>query len=125
VVRGTYKRSIAQALSTALESLGVTDVETRNPWYFPSIGEYTNLLEQQGFEVTYAILFTRPTPLADKQAGIANWIQMFATSFIAGLTPDQQTQVIHQVEQSLREKMYSDGSWTADYKRLRFFAMRV
>ncbi|TVP59725.1 MAG: methyltransferase domain-containing protein [Nodularia sp. (in: Bacteria)] len=118
-------QAITQALSTALESLGITDVETRNPWYFPSIGEYATLLEQQGFEVTYAILFTRPTPLTDKQAGMANWIQMFASTFLKGLSSDQQKQVIRQVEQSLPEKMYCDGSWMADYKRLRFFAIRV
>ena len=50
---------------------------------------------------------------------------MFASNFLTGLSPDQQTQVIRQVEQTLPRKMYSDGSWTADYKRLRFFAMRV
>ncbi|MDB9374568.1 hypothetical protein [Nodularia sphaerocarpa] len=50
---------------------------------------------------------------------------MFTSTFLAGLTAKQQTQVIHQVEQSLPEKMYADGNWTADYKRLRFFAMRV
>jgi|OM-RGC.v1.036390115 hypothetical protein len=45
---------------------------------------------------TYVILFS---PLADKQAE---------------LSPGHQTQVIRQVEQSLPEKMYCDGSWTAD-----------
>ena len=118
-------QAISQALSTAVKSLGITDVDTRNPWYFPSIGEYTTLLEKQGFEVTYAILFPRPTPLADQQAGMANWIQMFASTFLVGLTPDQQTEVIHQVEQALPQKMYSDGSWMADYKRLRFFAIKA
>lgn len=31
--------------------------------YFPSIGEYVTILETQGFNVIYATLFNRPTPL--------------------------------------------------------------
>ncbi|MFC7189008.1 hypothetical protein [Halocatena marina] len=36
----------------------------RTPWYFPSLGEYASLLESNGFEVTYARLFDRPTTLS-------------------------------------------------------------
>ncbi|WP_414528914.1 class I SAM-dependent methyltransferase [Nodularia chucula] len=118
-------QAITKALYSGLEALGIPKLEILNPWYFPSIGEYTTLLEKQGFDVTYAILFNRPTPLADKQAGIANWIQMFAGNFIAGLSSDQKTQLVNHVEQSLPPQMYSDGSWKADYKRLRVFALKV
>lgn len=33
------------------------------PWYFPSIGEYTSLMEEVGFEVIYAVYFERPSKL--------------------------------------------------------------
>lgn len=117
-------QAIAQALHMALETIGI-NAETLNPWYFPSIAEYSTLLEQQGFEVAYAMLFARPTFLADKEAGMANWLQMFASNFFVGLSADQQLQVIRQVEQSLKPTLYSEGNWTADYKRLRILAYKL
>lgn len=33
------------------------------PWYYPSIGEYTSLMEKVGFRVIFAQHFDRPTPL--------------------------------------------------------------
>ncbi|WP_414545487.1 class I SAM-dependent methyltransferase [Nostoc sp. CCY0012] len=117
-------QAIAQALYTALEAVGIA-AQTLNPWYFPSIGEYATLLEQQGFNVAYGILFARPTALAEKEAGMANWLQMFASAFLAELSPEQQTQVISQIEQSLKPTLYSESTWTADYKRLRILAFKI
>ena len=46
------------------------------PFYFPTIGEYTTLLEKVGFKVKYAILFDRMTKL-NGEDGLADWIKMF------------------------------------------------
>src|SRR5277367_806312 len=48
-----------------------------NPWYFPSLAEYAGLLEKHGFEVTFASLFDRPTPLEDGERGLQNFLEMF------------------------------------------------
>ncbi|HEY9642897.1 MAG TPA: class I SAM-dependent methyltransferase, partial [Coleofasciculaceae cyanobacterium] len=100
--------AIVQALYQALEAIGCQPV---NPWYFPSIGEYATRLEQQGFEVNYAVLFDRPTPL--ESGGLANWLQMFASSFLSQLSADQQQQVIQQVEELLRPSQSQNGTWIA------------
>ncbi|MEH1910832.1 class I SAM-dependent methyltransferase [Nostoc sp.] len=115
--------AIVTALSSALEAFNIS-AQTLNPWYFPSIGEYATLLEQQGFDVIYAILFPRPTPLAEGEAGMANWIQMFASSFLAELSGEQHTQVIHAVEEQLKPTLYQQGTWTADYRRIRIVAIK-
>ncbi|MEH2359296.1 class I SAM-dependent methyltransferase [Nostoc sp.] len=115
--------AIATALSSALEAFNIS-AQTLNPWYFPSIAEYATLLEQQGFDVIHAILFPRPTPLAEGEAGMANWIQMFASSFLAGLSGEQQTQVIRAVEEQLKPTLYQQGTWTADYRRIRIVAIK-
>ncbi len=117
-------QAIAHAIHNALEALGISAVAL-NPWYFPSIGEYATLLEHQGFDVIYAILFARPTPLAEGEAGMANWIKMFASAFFAGLSTDQQTQVIRHVEEYLQPTLYHQGIWTADYRRIRILAIKV
>ncbi|MEH2193921.1 MAG: methyltransferase domain-containing protein [Nostoc sp.] len=116
--------AIATALESALEAINIP-AQALNPWYFPSIGEYATLLEQQGFDVIHAILFARPTPLAEGEAGMANWIGMFASSFLAGLSDEQQIQVIRVVEKYLKPTLYQQGTWTADYRRIRIVAIKV
>ena len=117
-------QAIVQALYSALEAINI-DAPALNPWYFPSIGEYTTLLEQQGFDVIYANLFTRPTTLADGEVGIANWIEMFASNFLSGLSVEQQKQIIPAVEGQLKPTLYQRGSWTVDYRRIRIVAIKV
>ncbi len=43
---------------------------------YPSVGEYSSILEAQGLEVRSAVLFDRPTPLEGPE-GMANWIRQF------------------------------------------------
>jgi trans-aconitate 2-methyltransferase len=64
---------IATALESALEALIFLHKDL-NPWYLPSIGEYASLLERQGFNLIYAMLFAHSTPLAETEAIMANWI---------------------------------------------------
>jgi trans-aconitate methyltransferase len=116
--------AIATALESALEAINIS-AQSLNPWYFPSIGEYASLLEQQGFDVIYSTLFARPTPLAETEAGMANWIKMFASAFLTGLSSEQQIQVIRVVEEYLKPTLYQQGTWTADYRRIRIVAIKL
>ncbi|HLO83972.1 MAG TPA: methyltransferase domain-containing protein [Nostocaceae cyanobacterium] len=123
-----YRRNIdaiAQALETSLAKIGIPEPQTRNPWYFPSLGEYVSKLEQQGFDVTYANTFPRPTFLTDGEAGLRNWIRMFANSFLIDLSAQQQAEVISLVEAELKPKLYHQGTWIADYWRIRIFAVKL
>ncbi|WP_144901528.1 class I SAM-dependent methyltransferase [Halobellus captivus] len=90
------------------------------PWYFPTVGEHATTLEAHGFEVRYARLFDRPTELDD---GMAAWIGMFGDRLLADVPADQRADVIDGVEDRLRDELYHDGVWTADYRRLRFVAV--
>jgi trans-aconitate methyltransferase len=95
-----------------------------SPWYFPSVAEYATRLEQQGFEVVLATLRDRPTPLEGAEAGLANWLRMFANNLLDQLSLAQQNQVIASVEQHLKPSLYAEGVWTADYRRLRIVAIK-
>jgi trans-aconitate 2-methyltransferase len=126
-------QAIITALYAALVENGISQPQTLNPWYFPSIGEYVTILEAQGLDVIYATLFHRPTPLSDTEAGLAKWIQMFANNFFVGLSSQQKNQVIHQVENTLRSPKLEcspspvdhEGTWTIDYRRIRILAMKI
>lgn len=116
--------AIVRALLSVLSEIGCEEPQALNPWYFPSIGEYAGLLEKQGFDVGYAVLFDRPTPLEGGSAGMANWIKMFAGGFLSGLSDDVRSHVIRTVEERLRSVLYRDGNWSADYRRIRIVAVK-
>jgi trans-aconitate methyltransferase len=113
-------KAITEALSVVTEEIGIS---MHNPWYFPSIADYANRLEKYGFEVIYAVLFNRPTPLTDGDAGLRNWLKMFASRFLPE-SIEQQNHVFDRVEQLLQPVLYRDGIWTADYHRIRVVAIR-
>ena len=116
--------AIVRAILSVLSEIGCEEPQALNPWYFPSIGEYAGLLEKQGFDVGYAVLFDRPTPLEGGSAGMANWIKMFAGGFLSGLSDDVRSHVIRTVEEHLRSVLYRDGNWSADYRRIRIVAVK-
>lgn len=114
---------IQTALKQAICKENSTFEEVFNPNYFPSIAEYGSLLEKQGFELTYATLFNRPTPL-DGEQGIVNWLKMFRNSTLAAFSQDAQTRILANVEEQLRPSLYKNGTWFADYRRLRIVAIK-
>lgn len=85
-------------------------------WYFPTIGEYSTLLEQAGFEVNAAWLFDRPTRLEGAD-GMANWLRGFGNHLLDGL--DEAA-----VAERVRPTLWHDDSWWADYRRLRIMATK-
>jgi trans-aconitate 2-methyltransferase len=97
--------------------------DAADTYYFPSIGEYAPLLEQQGLEVQAAWLFDRPT-LLEGEDGMANWLLMFGAGMLRGLTTDMSTRVTAQAERTLRATNYQDGKWFADYRRIRIVAIK-
>lgn len=114
------KGNIQQIVTALNQALDEPDY---NPWYFPSIGEYSTLLEQQGFQVSQAQLFPRLTKL-EGETGMANWLTMFAGDRLEKLPTERQTAVINQVEAELRPLLYRDSQWYADYYRLRIVAFK-
>jgi trans-aconitate methyltransferase len=114
-------QAIITALNSALNELGVA---ASNPWYFPSISDYASRLEQQGFEVLMALLFDRPTPL-EGESGLANWLRMFASSFLSQLSTEEWRQVVKTVETQLRPTLYQNDTWMADYRRIQIVARRI
>jgi trans-aconitate 2-methyltransferase len=88
------------------------------PWYFPSVGEYTSLLERHGFEIGFASLFDRPTRV-EGEDGLEDWLAMFAGSMIG---QDRAAETRREVANLLRSKMFREGAWIVDYRRLQVIA---
>ncbi len=122
---------VAEAISLALKPGGrfvaemggkgniaaiVGAVQSKMTNYFPSVSEYSAVLERHGLEVELMMLFDRLTPLEGGESGMREWIAMYR--------PDNQRPV-EEVEADLRPLLYRDGRWFADYRRLRFIARRL
>jgi trans-aconitate methyltransferase len=117
-------RKMQSAFDQTLSELTAAAPGEINPWYYPSVSEYATLLETNGLEVRFITLFDRPTPLADGEAGMRNWITMFASDYSAKLSPDMRESLLRRVEELLRPELFRDGQWWADYRRLRFSAWK-
>lgn len=109
-------RSIMEALAAVLGTV-------ENPWYFPSVGEYATLLERHGFHVSQASLFDRPTPLQGESI-LEDWMAMFAGMFFAGVPEPERAEAQRRVAESLRARLFRDGQWVLDYRRLRVLAFK-
>ena len=95
------------------------------PFYFPTISEYSTLLENAGFRVRYAILFDRPTELKGEK-GLKDWINMFVkTPFSAIENIEEREAIKDKVVNNLSNILYKDGKWYADYVRIRIKAIRL
>ena len=95
------------------------------PFYFPTISEYSTLLENSGFRVTYAVLFDRPTELKG-ESGLLDWINMFVkTPFSVVEDMDEREAIKNKAADRLRSSLYKDGKWYADYVRIRMKAVRL
>ncbi|HEY2839996.1 MAG TPA: methyltransferase domain-containing protein [Pirellulales bacterium] len=118
--KGCMARTIA-ALNTAL---GEPDLG-RRPWFFPSIAEYAPLLEEHGFEVRFATLFDRPTPLEEGKHGLRNWLTMFGEYYLARLDAAERERIFQEVEKGLHDELWREDRWVADYRRIRLVAVKL
>lgn len=116
--------AIIGAIYGALAEEGIPRERVHNPWYFPSIGEYAPLLERAGFEAVLMHLFDRPTPLDDCPGGAAEWVRMFGGDFLEVVPPEHRERVLARVNDLTAPSLYRDGRWVADYRRLRFVAVK-
>ena len=115
-------RVLMDASDRALQTLGVRDPGRFHPWFFPTIGEYSSLLERHGFEVTFASLFDRPTPLEGGEEAIPEWLRMFGDRLAQSLTPEQVPEWYRLTRDFAAPTLRREGVWFADYRRLRIAA---
>ncbi|MCW3789945.1 class I SAM-dependent methyltransferase [Paenibacillus sp. LS1] len=95
--------------------------EGRNPWYHPTIGEYANLLEQNGFRVSLAHYVDQFTPF---KPGARKWLTSFAEYLFKGITLAEQGVIMDTVEKKVQPQLMRDAQWYLDRSRLRVVAIK-
>ena len=95
-------------------------VRPQDTHWYPSVEDFTAVYAAAGFTDIEARLIPRPTPLP---AGVAGWVRTFRTGLmdVDHIPEAEQAEigeaVARRTEAALRQP---DGSWVADYVRLRF-----
>lgn len=118
-------RGCAEAVHAELEkSFAKRGLYYPRVFYFPTIGEYAPILERHGFRVEYAILFDRPTKQSGED-GLRDWIHMFVKKPFEGMEESLQEEIIWEVVENLRGRLWIDGTWFVDYVRIRFRATKI
>ncbi|MGD0475362.1 MAG: methyltransferase domain-containing protein [Candidatus Velthaea sp.] len=111
--------AIRTALAATLQARGLA---VASPWYFPTVEEYADRLQANGFALETIALFARPTQLP---TGLRAWLDTFGNPFTAVAPPDERGAILDAVTALLAPVLRDgQGRWTADYVRLRFSARR-
>jgi SAM-dependent methyltransferase len=111
--------ALRRALRAELTERGYP-VPAGDPQWYPSVEEFTRLYSSAGFVGIKAQLIPRITPLP---AGISAWVKTFRAGWldVAQVPPGQHDEIAEAVQRRLAGVLQApDGSWYADYVRLRF-----
>ncbi len=95
-------------------------VPADDPQWYPGVAAFAEVYRKAGFSDIDARLIPRPTPLP---SGVTGWLTTFRAGFMdhAQVPDAEQPAVAEAVEQRLAPQLRQpDGSWIADYVRLRF-----
>lgn len=112
---------IRSALHEVLQRRAIDPLAV-DPWYYPSAEEYSRLLARVGFTVDYIEIILRPTKLP---GDMVDWLEIFAQPFTKSVSKAKRQSFLKEVRNELEPHLrHSDGSWFADYVRLRFKAIK-
>jgi len=119
------KGNVSDILTALEKAMQLHGYSYKPFWYFPSVGEYTTLLEQAGFRVNQVNYFDRITQLADPENGIIDWLQMFGNHFFENVPEKDQYDIMQQVQHDLYPTNFRNGRWYSEYVRLRLIAVKA
>ncbi|MBV9264785.1 MAG: methyltransferase domain-containing protein [Acidobacteriaceae bacterium] len=115
-------RTVETAINAVIEKYSGSPAVSRR--FYPSVGQYAAILEGAGFELRFAHLFDRPTPL-EGEHGMENWIRQFSGFYFEALPADVRQQALNEAVERVRPTLFRDGEWFADYRRLRIIAVKI
>jgi SAM-dependent methyltransferase len=110
---------LRRALRDELTARGY-EMPAQDPAWYAGVEDFTRLYRLAGFDDIRAQLIERPTPLP---GGVADWVRTFRAGLMdVAMVPEwERGDVAQAVEARAAPALRrTDGSWCADYVRLRF-----
>jgi hypothetical protein len=115
---------VVNALTATLIELGYAENAERRVWFFPSVAEYTSVLEANGFTIRFVSYYNRDTELSDSENGVKDWIKMFGAPYLQGVDEKDLEKLLELSQEKIRLTNFVHGKWYGDYKRLRVVAFK-
>ncbi len=115
--------AIREALDHGLSEIGAPLAAGNGSKTYLSVNQACAKLDRAGFEVTHATWSERPTLLEGEQ-GLRNWTLMFGAAWLEWVPALARERFFAAAEEHARPRLFHNGSWIADYKRLRVRAVR-
>ncbi len=110
--------AIISTIERSLDHFGYSENKSQYPWVFFTAGEYASLMEKVGFIIRDVYYFDRPTELGGED-GLRQWLTMFGDIFFNNISKEKLMEIYSFIETELRDELFLNGKWWADYKRLR------
>lgn len=117
--------SIISALKEQLDNYKITYPNIDDILFYPSVSQYSHLLEKYGFEVNLAMLFDRPTELKGGFKGLHDFIEMFFNWLFKNVSDSVRSNIIQGTMDKLKPQIFNGTSWIADYRRIRIVAHKI
>ncbi len=114
--------SIINTLKKQLDKEGLDYPSIESMLYYPSVSQYSTILENNGFEVNLALLFDRPTELKGGINGLHDFIEMFLNWLFKNVSNSDKSSIIDKTIDILKPQIFNGTSWIADYRRIRIVA---
>lgn len=114
-----------------LESTLINEIQSakltpgQDSWFFPSIEEYSKILESNGFKIELIDLYDRPTELGESVDSIANWYRMFSNNLLANIDSSKRDELINLASEKAKVKLKNNDKYYADYVRIRVIATKT
>lgn len=113
--------SIIAAIREVMDTHGI-EMESVQSWYFPSLSEFSAVLEKAGFTIQSMEQIDRPTILP---GDIRDWIKMFGRHYLDSWDSSERDKFLDAVKVIGEKTMVNEkGEWVADYRRMRFVAVK-
>jgi trans-aconitate methyltransferase len=114
--------SIISALTEQLDAHHLNYPSIESMLFYPSVSQYSGLLEKNGFEVNLVMLFNRPTELKGGLNGLSDFIEMFFNWMFVNASVYDKSAIIEKTIKKLKPQIFDGRSWIADYRRIRIVA---
>lgn len=113
--------TVDQAFAKACRAAGIS---YHCKFNFPASGQFSALLQANGFFPEKVYAFDRPTPLKDGENGLVNWMKQFYASELEALPEKKQKDILDRVEAATKASLWNGKEWVVDYRRLRAVARK-
>ena len=104
------------------EQASIYGYSCKSSFNFPTTEAFSKLLEKNQFVLDSISDYDRPTPLNDGEKGLEHFLRQFYAAELESVPEAIRKKIIKGTGDRVRQDLWHDSVWIADYRRLRAIA---